>query len=92
MDNDVLAWVELILAAVLERRDAQPLVDLALRAGVDLDVLQAVLNTTLDSVRDHLLNAAGAVGWLAHRETEMTRRLASEADLAKLHDLGINVN
>jgi hypothetical protein len=90
VDNDFLTWVELILTAVLERRDAQPLVDLAMRAGVDLDVLQAVMNTTLDTVRDQLLGAAGIVGLGAPRAIDMDGQLFSDSDLAALKKLGIH--
>jgi hypothetical protein len=90
VDNDVLTWVEIILAAVLERRDAQPLVDLAMRAGVDLDLLQALINTTLDAARDHLLSAAGIVGWGAPREINVDGQLLSDDDLAALKKLGID--
>ena len=90
MDNDFLTWVELILTAVLERRDAQPLVDLAMRAGVDLDVLQAVMNTTLDTVRDQLLGAAGIVGLGARCEFDVDGQLFSDNDLVALKKLGIH--
>ncbi len=90
MENDLFEWVELILAAVLQKRDAQPLVDLALRAGVDLDVLEYFLNVTLDSVRDHLMSAAAIVGWLARGDVGGTNRSLSPDDLAALEDLGID--
>ncbi len=87
MDNDVLTWVELILAAVLERRDARALVDLAMRAGVDLDVLQYLVNVALDGVRDHLMCAAGIVEWLVFPKID---DLSSVDDLAELKKLGID--
>jgi hypothetical protein len=90
MDNDLLEWAELILAAVLEKRDAQPLVALALRAGVDLDVLQHCLNMTLDGVRDHLMGAAAILGWLARPTTDTAERRLSAEDVAALEDLGID--
>ncbi len=89
MDNDVLTWVELIVAAVLQKGDAQPLIDLALRAGVDLDALQCVLNATLDGVRDQLMSTAGIVGWLARPGID-DEELFSVDDLAALKKLGID--
>ncbi len=88
----MLTWVEFILTAVLERRDAQPFVDLAMRAGVDLDVLQYFLNTTLDSVRDHMLSAAGIVGLLVGPGLKRDEPDFSEEDLAVLKKIGIDVN
>lgn len=88
MDNDAFTWAELILAAVLERGDARPLVDLALRAGIDLDALYCVVNVTLDAVRDHAISIAGIAGWLAWPEIGDDKPL-SDDDLAVLKDLGI---
>ena len=90
VDNDLLEWAELILATVLEKRDAQPLVALALRAGVDLDVLQYFVNTTLDGVCDHLMSAAGMLGWLACPGIYTAERRLSTEDVAALKDLGID--
>jgi hypothetical protein len=89
VDNDAFTWAELILAAVLERRDAQPLIDLAMRAGIDLDALYCLVNVTLDAVRDHLLSAAGIAGWLARPEIGDEEQLLSVDDLAVLKNLGI---
>ncbi len=88
MENDVLAWVELILAAVLERQDASPLVALAMRAGVDLDVLQYFANVTLDSMRDYMVAAAGVVGFLGTGIDVETHFTAD--DVEALRELGIS--
>lgn len=90
MENDVLAWVELILAAVLERRDASPLVDLAMRAGIDLDTLQLFANAALDSIRDHMMLAAGAVGIFRAGEIASVEPEFTPADLEALRELGIS--
>ena len=86
VENDVLAWVELILGAVLNRQDASPLVDLATRAGIDLDMLQYFANVTLDSVRDHMMAAAGIVSLLSQGQIEPH---FTAADVEALKELGI---
>lgn len=90
MENDVLAWVELILGAVLNRQDASPLVDLAMRAGIDLDMLQYFANVTLDSVRDHMMAAAGIAGLLSHGRIESIEPHFTAADVEALKELGIS--
>ncbi len=89
VENDVLAWVELILAAILDRQDASPLVALAMRAGVDLDMLQLLANTTLDSLRDHMMVAAGLVGMLALPQYDIEQPSFTADDVAELKQLGI---
>ncbi len=92
MDNDLLTWADMILTAVLERRDATTLVDLAYRAGVDLDVLQFFINNTLDAVRDNLMGAAGLIGFLSWPEIEKRRSRITTTDVEVLKDLGINAD
>ena len=75
--RDTSMWAERIVEATLQQRDAQPLVDLAMRGGVDSATLQRSVNLTLDALHAHLRSAADEDG------------IPSVDDLSVLKNLGI---